>query len=148
MGLMNRLANCGNKYQGTAKRVLCICSAGLLRSPTAAVVLNQEYGYNTRSAGCNPDYAMIPVDAVLIAWADEIVVMEKEHLEFLPEAGNKLIKVLNIPDRYGYGDPELISLIKKYYADLSIMEKVNEVTTPSSDTTLGLSGGSRGNSNL
>jgi predicted protein tyrosine phosphatase len=32
--LMNRLGNCKNYHQGKFKRVLCVCSAGLLRSPT------------------------------------------------------------------------------------------------------------------
>ena len=42
MSKMNRLANTQNKYQGKYKKVLCVCSAGLLRSPTAALVLSQE----------------------------------------------------------------------------------------------------------
>ena len=81
---MNRLHNVKNPHQGTAKKVLCICSAGLLRSPTAAIVLSQDpFNFNTRSAGCNPDYALQPVDNVLIEWSDEIIVMEKEHLVWL-----------------------------------------------------------------
>ncbi len=74
---MNRMHNAGNLHQGQYKKVLCVCSAGLLRSPTTAVVLSKEpYNFNTRAAGCVPDYALIKVDAVLIHWADEIVCME------------------------------------------------------------------------
>ena len=47
----NRLGNSRNIYQGKDKRVLCVCSAGLLRSPTAANVLHKEFGYNTRACG-------------------------------------------------------------------------------------------------
>ncbi len=35
----NRWGNIDNPYQGSAKKVLCVCSAGMLRSPTAANVL-------------------------------------------------------------------------------------------------------------
>ena len=67
MSLMNRLANTHNHYQGDAKRVLCVCSAGLLRSPTAAFVLSQEpFGFNTRAAGIAEDFALIVVDDVLL----------------------------------------------------------------------------------
>ncbi len=41
-----------NPYQGKYKRVLCVCSAGVLRSATTAVVLSKEpFNFNTRSAG-------------------------------------------------------------------------------------------------
>ncbi len=118
--LMNRLANCHNRFQGNYKKVLCVCSAGLLRSPTAALVLSQEpYNYNTRSAGLTPEFALIPVDEVLLEWADEIVCMEvkqKQQLLLLfPQVEIKPIICLNIPDRYEYRDSELIELIKEKY---------------------------------
>ena len=48
----NRLHNVRNPNQGPAKRVLCLCSAVLLRSPTVAWVLGKApYDYNTRAAG-------------------------------------------------------------------------------------------------
>jgi len=117
---MNRLANCHNRFQGNYKKVLCVCSAGLLRSPTAALVLSQEpYNYNTRSAGLTPEFALIPVDEVLLEWADEIVCMEvkqKQQLLLLfPQVEIKPIICLNIPDRYEYRDSELIELIKEKY---------------------------------
>ena len=116
--LMNRLANCTNRYQGKYKRVLCVCSAGLLRSPTAALVLSQEpYNFNTRAAGLDEAFALIPVDRVLIEWADEIVTMTSDQAE---EIRNRLeeekpIVVLNIDDNYRYRDPELIKLIRESY---------------------------------
>ena len=52
MSLMNRLGNSKNPYQGDFKKVLCVCSAGLLRSPTAAWVLsNAPFNFNTREIG-------------------------------------------------------------------------------------------------
>lgn len=75
---MNRKWNSHNEYQGKHKRVLCVCSAGLLRSPTAAWVLsNPPYNFNTRAAGIDVGHALIPVDDVLIEWADEIVCMDE-----------------------------------------------------------------------
>ena len=116
--LMNRLANCTNRYQGEYKRVLCVCSAGLLRSPTAAFVLSQEpYNFNTRAAGLNPEFALVPVDRVLLEWADEIVVMSAQQAEQIRAMleDEKQIVVLGIPDNFRYRDPELIRLIRESY---------------------------------
>jgi predicted protein tyrosine phosphatase len=134
MSLYNRLANSSNQFQGKYKRVLAVCSAGLLRSPTTAFVLSQEpYNYNTRAAGLVPDFALVPVDEVLIEWADEIVCMTKGQEEEL----NKLVALqfkdrftdlediknprlkpvicLNIPDNFGYRDPVLMEMIRTNY---------------------------------
>lgn len=117
--LMNRLANCSNKYQGRYKRVLCVCSAGLLRSSTAAWVLsNEPYNYNTRAAGLTKEFALVPVDEVLLAWSDEVVTMNAEQAEQIREMlgeEEKPIIVLGIPDSFRYRDPALVSLIRESY---------------------------------
>jgi predicted protein tyrosine phosphatase len=116
--LMNRLANSSNRYQGAYKRVLCVCSAGLLRSPTAALVLSQEpYNFNTRAAGLEPEFALIPVDRVLLEWADEIVTMTSEQAQEVRSRleEEKPIVVLGIDDNFRYRDPELMSLIRESY---------------------------------
>jgi predicted protein tyrosine phosphatase len=119
--LMNRLANCHSQYQGKTKKVLCVCSAGLLRSPTAAFVLSQEpFNYNTRCAGITKEFALIPVDEVLLQWADEIVCMDKNQEKLLTEMTGKPIICLNIPDHFEYRNPELIDLIKKSYSEKKI----------------------------
>lgn len=116
--LDNRKRNSGNPYQGEFKRVLCVCSAGLLRSPTAAMVLSQDpFNFNTRAAGIVPNYALVPVDEVLLEWADEIVCMELEHKIMLEMLTKKKIICLEIADSYPYRDPELIGLIKQKYAE-------------------------------
>lgn len=109
----NALHNVNNPYQGTAKKVLCVCSAGLLRSPTAAVVLQQKYGYNTRSCGIH-DYALIQYDEVLEHWADEIVVVNGNLALDFNFPKDKLI-VLDIPDMYDYMNPELQNIIIEQY---------------------------------
>lgn len=120
----NRLHNSTNPYQGTSRKVLCLCSAGLLRSPTAAVVLSQEpYNFNTRAAGVSKDFALVPVDEVLVHWADEIVCVEKSVYNTLMKMhkndinSGTVIRVLNLPDNFQYRDPELVELIKEQYND-------------------------------
>lgn len=118
----NQIGNAGNKYQGDAKRVLTICSAGMLRSPTAAQVLTETYGFNCRAAGMAQDFCLIPVTEMLIYWADEIVFMEQEHFNMFSwiwkdesVAQNIPYKILDIPDNYERNDPTLRTLIIDAY---------------------------------
>lgn len=120
MSFMNRLANVSNRFQTPTHRVLCVCSAGLLRSPTAANVLHQEYGFNTRAAGITAEYALIPVDEALLAWADEVVWMEDEVFQqgvrsFGDILTEKTNTVLDVPDMYEWNHPELRKIIKEQY---------------------------------
>lgn len=116
MSHMNRMGNASNPYQGKYKRVLCVCSAGLLRSPTAALVLSKEpFNFNTRAAGLSEEYALIHVDDVLIAWADEIVCMSDEQEKALKEATNKPVLNLRIADNFEYRDKGLMEIIFRKY---------------------------------
>lgn len=104
-----------NQYEGDAPRVLFVCSAGLLRSPTAAVVAEREFGWNTRSAGAF-EYALIPVTAPLLMWADRIFCMKNEHRTELDRrfSGFRLLErceILNIEDSYSRMDKELQAMI-------------------------------------
>jgi len=120
--MLNRVHNSTNPNQGKFKRVLCVCSAGLLRSPTVAYVLSQEpYNYNTRAAGIEESYALIPVDQVLLSWAQEIVCVSKSQKRRLEDSliefgYKKPVVCLDIPDNFEYRDPELIAAIKAAYA--------------------------------
>jgi predicted protein tyrosine phosphatase len=119
----NRFAAADNRFQCFDKfpRLLTVCSAGILRSPTAAVVLSQApYSYNTRACGTNIDFALTPIDPVLLQWADIIVTMSltqkvavQEYLEEWGIVGQKEVFNFEIPDSYNYRDPELIELIKR-----------------------------------
>lgn len=114
--MRNRFHNITNPYQGESKRVLCVCSAGLLRSPTAANVLHKEFGFNTRAAGINHEYALIPLDDVLLEWADEVVVMEPwMYHQLETNQSVKKLLCLSIPDKFAYMDPELQSMILTSY---------------------------------
>jgi predicted protein tyrosine phosphatase len=124
---MNQIGNAKNPAQGQAKRVLTVCSAGLLRSPTTADWLTQEYGYNTRACGSVPEFALVPITDVLVHWADEIVFAEELHKIYAKnlisdsrywedEEGNtKPLIVLDIPDIHMRNDKYLIHSISEAY---------------------------------
>lgn len=107
-----------NPYQGTDRKVLFVCSAGILRSATCARIYAAEY--NTRAAG-SEHYALIPVTKELIAWAETIVFVNQENMHRVSQkfdlddlAGHgKEIICLNIPDQYEHMDPWLIRIIKE-----------------------------------
>lgn len=114
--MRNRIWNSSNLFQGRYKKVLCVCSAGLLRSPTTALVLSCDpYNYNTRACGLEVGYALIPIDEVLLYWADEIVCMTQDQKERLAAMTNKPIVCLDIPDTFAYRDKKLVKLIRKNY---------------------------------
>lgn len=118
----NRVANLGNPYQGSSKKVLCVCSAGLLRSPTLAWVLsNPPFNFNTRACGTSTEYALIPLEAGLVMWADEIVVMEEYQQQIVHalqhniveefEHTYKPVRVFEVPDNFGFRHPTLVQLL-------------------------------------
>lgn len=118
----NQLSNVSNPFQGKAKKVLCCCSAGLLRSPTLANVLHHELGYNTRAVGLAPEYALIPITEALIAWCDEIVFVDQECQVYLSKEDWELIWewnpktiTLTIEDNFNWNDESLRKeLIRQY----------------------------------
>ncbi len=105
-----------NPWQGDQKRLLFVCSAGLLRSATGATVYSKK-GYNTRTCGTH-DYALIPLSANLIAWAHKIVfVNEENYRQALTNFSESWLKrksvILNISDDYEYMNEHLIALLEK-----------------------------------
>lgn len=115
----NRLWNAKNPFQGTSKKVLCVCSAGLLRSPTLAWVLsNEPFNFNVRAAGSSKAFALIPVDEVLLAWADLVVFVNQENEEevmehFPQDMQDKEFLTLDIPDNFQFRDPTLVKIIER-----------------------------------
>lgn len=129
MDEMNRKYNARNPFQGKYKHVLCVCSAGLLRSPTLAWILsNEPYNYNTRAAGLDIGHALIPVDDVLIEWADEIICMDAYQQKVLKERTEKPVINLKIGDSFEYRDKGLVKIMKMHYEAI-ISEGNNETKT-------------------
>jgi len=127
----NQLGVIFNAYQGQYKKVLTVCSAGCLRSPTAAHILSSDpWNFNTRCAGTSQEYAIVPVTEALIVWADVIVVMDSDMVRHINEMQNKLatefsggmneydykqVINLDIDDNYAYRDPELVKIMTEKF---------------------------------
>lgn len=108
-----------NPYQGKAVKALFVCSAGILRSATMANYYAKK-GWNTRAAGTH-DYALVPLTANLIAWADHIYFVNEENYVVAQDnfKNHPLIdrintaNVLDIPDMYEYNHPDLLKIIEQ-----------------------------------
>jgi len=113
-----------NPYQGNDKKVLFVCSMGILRSATAARLYAHKY--NTRCAGSWGD-ALIPLTPILLAWAEEIVFVNKSNYDgAVAEYGEDVFKetptkVLNIPDMYEHMHPKLIESFDEQYEKLDYL---------------------------
>lgn len=125
--LSEQIRNCkagvyANPYQGTDKKVVFVCSMGILRSATGARLYACKY--NTRTAGSYPD-ALIPLSLPLIEWADELVFVNDHNFKmtlkkYADDSSRETYfmvldkaKVLDIPDCYEHMHPEL----KKAFAE-------------------------------
>ena len=64
-------------------------------------------------------YTEIVLDEVLLEWADEVVVMDNKQDLVVRSFGYKgTVHVLNVPDNYGYRDPELVELLTDKFLEL------------------------------
>lgn len=117
----NQIGNAKNYYQGSTKKVLAVCSAGILRSATLQNLLIRKYGYNVRNCGTASDFALIPLSEALVAWADVIVFV---HQDNYIESGlsqkeqqwlDKDVVVFKIEDDYEFNNPELVELLQKQW---------------------------------
>jgi predicted protein tyrosine phosphatase len=135
----NQLGVIFNAYQGNIKKVLTVCSAGCLRSPTAAHILSsQPWNFNTRCAGTSKEYAIIPVTEALITWADIILVMDSDQQKYINNLQNeflnnwdnwsqdyqfKQVVNLEIEDDFAYRDPYLVEIMTEKFHDLFPLEE-------------------------
>lgn len=123
MNLTDKIRECkdgviDNPYQGKDKKVLFVCSAGILRSATAARIYAHKY--NTRCAGTGLGYALVPLSERLMDWADEIVFVNPINHEYAchdfdMKKYEGFVKVLNIPDMHEHKAPELVKEFEKQY---------------------------------
>lgn len=134
----NQLGVLFNAYQGTHKKVLTVCSAGCLRSPTAAHILSSApWNFNTRCAGTSEEYAIIPVTEALVVWADVILVMDQVQWNFIMDMQNKMfnetqlgmhefefkpIHNLDIPDNFNYRNPKLVEIMTEKFKEIFPVE--------------------------
>lgn len=112
----NRFWNAKNPNQGEFHKVLCVCSAGLLRSPTVAWILsNEPFNCNTRAVGSNKNFALVHADDALIHWADTIVFVNMENFDEVNFAHSEALQeknliVLNLPDEFMFRDSKLVQI--------------------------------------
>jgi predicted protein tyrosine phosphatase len=97
-------------------RVLFVCQLNRRRSATAERIFCKDPSLDVRSAGTSAD-ALVQVNDRMLAWADVIFVMEREHgsllqTQFPDSPALTRIVCLDIPDRYGFLDSELIELLR------------------------------------
>jgi len=107
-----------NPYQGKDKKVLFVCSAGILRSATAARIYAKKW--NTRACGSHP-FALIPLSTNLFVWADMVVFVNKENFKAVEDLfpwDEKEHVVLDIPDMYEHMHPKLIECFKEQFSDV------------------------------
>jgi predicted protein tyrosine phosphatase len=98
------------------KRLLFICSANKLRSPTAEQVFSTWLGVEVDSAGLNAS-ADQQLSTEQVEWAGIIFVMEKAHrnkllAKFRRHLKGKRVICLDIPDDYAFMDPALVRLLE------------------------------------
>lgn len=113
--MKNRMWNSKNPHQGNAERILCVCHAGLLRSPTIANVLAGR-GFNTRSVGSDRDFALIPMDEVLLEWADTVIVVDFTLAQDIRDVWGFEGDIIHmpIPDEFDFMQPELVEWINNF----------------------------------
>lgn len=123
----NQLGVIQNQYQRNYKKVLCVCLAGCLRSPTAAHILaSPPFNFNTRAVGLDKDFAIIPITPALLVWADVIVVMDTDQQKMVNDMQMDIFNTtddqmfdyqfkqvisLDIMDDYDYRDPTLVKIM-------------------------------------
>jgi len=115
-----------NSYQTTARRLLFVCSVGMLRSPTAQMVASRQ-GHNARAAGSDVKIALIPLSCNLINWAQHIIFMNAENaiqaqrefdaVGYKEDIIAKQI-VWNFEDDYNWGDTALWNAVDWKLKDL------------------------------
>lgn len=136
----NQLGVLFNAYQRDYKKVLTVCSAGCLRSPTAAHILSSPpFNFNTRCAGTSREYAIVPVTDALIVWADVILVMDEyqqqqinsmqnDLADQLPDYDYKQVINLDIPDEFDYRNPKLVQIMTDKFMDIFAKDLLDNST--------------------
>ncbi|MDB5236773.1 MAG: hypothetical protein JWR44_3766 [Hymenobacter sp.] len=103
------------------RQFLFICSQNKWRSLTAERLFDGHPHYEARSAGTEPG-ARVRVTSGHLGWAEVVFVMERRHADrlhekYAAELEGKSVVVLRIPDKYRFGDPALVALLRRKLAE-------------------------------
>lgn len=104
------------------QKLLFVCTVNRMRSATAHKIYENDSRFSVRSAGTDRTANTVISDEIL-NWADSIIVMEKQHRNYIRQRfpqiyKNKKIVCLYIPDDYAYMQNELIELLKDKIEDI------------------------------
>ncbi|MFW6283003.1 MAG: phosphotyrosine protein phosphatase [Minisyncoccales bacterium] len=109
-------------------KILFVCTANENRSVSAENLFKNKENLEVSSAGVHP-LSRKPLTQEIINWADIIVVMDEKRdnhktilLQMYPNAKNKQIIDLDIPDIYEKNNPELLELIKKRMKEKGVIK--------------------------
>lgn len=96
-------------------KLLFVCSENKWRSPTAESLFRGHPTCDARSAGTESG-ARVRLTEGHIGWADIIYCMEEKHAERIRDRfgdlDGKSVVVLEIPDRFGFMDPNLLEILR------------------------------------
>jgi predicted protein tyrosine phosphatase len=99
------------------RRVLFVCRLNRNRSATAERMYCKREDLDVRSAGTNEE-ARVRVNERMMDWSDVIFAMDSEERDnlkgmFPGHPSLSRIVCLDIPDRFGFDDPELVQLLQE-----------------------------------
>jgi predicted protein tyrosine phosphatase len=105
-----------------------------MRSKTAEEIYKDDPRFIVKSAGVSEN-ADMKLDIELLNWADYVVVMGANHVEWIQENFPLLVSrlriiCLDIPDAYWFMDSELVKSIKAKFEDYYRREMVSEGVCP------------------
>jgi len=98
-------------------RTLFICHQNRKRSATAERIFSKDPALDVRSAGTSRD-AMVRVNQLMLDWADIVFVMDDVQRRdlrrmFPGHPGIERVVCLDIPDRFDFLHPELVTLLEQ-----------------------------------
>ena len=117
-------------------KIIFVCTVNRMRSATAHQIFEADERFDVLSAGTDTSAASV-LSIEHLKWADSIVVMEKDHRNFIRRHfpgiyNSKNIVCLYIPDDYDFMQPELIAILKDKVNDVyrrGLLGKPPETTT-------------------
>jgi predicted protein tyrosine phosphatase len=115
-------------------KILFVCGRNQWRSPTAVRVFRDDARVAACSAGVSSKGGH-ELSGADLEWADLVLVMERRYLARIRSGfGGRMdlprIESLDIPDEFGYMDPELVALIRSSVEPYIMESKAGPQTFP------------------